>query len=70
MPCFTGQNLNTTRNRTFGFVFQQFFLTGGASVLENVIPPAQDRGRRLARAQTARSRGGTGRAGVGGQGHQ
>jgi putative ABC transport system ATP-binding protein len=40
----------TPRNRTFGFVFQQFFLTGGASVLENMIPPAQDRGRRLARA--------------------
>jgi hypothetical protein len=38
-------------------------------VLENVIPPAQDRGRRLARAQTARSRA-IGRAGVGGQGHQ
>lgn len=34
-----GRTLNTTRNRTFGFVFQQFFLTGGASVLENVILP-------------------------------
>lgn len=27
------------RNRTFGFVFQQFFLNGNASVLENVILP-------------------------------
>ena len=27
------------RNRTFGFVFQQFFLNGHASVLENVILP-------------------------------
>jgi len=35
----TGRTLNSTRNRTFGFVFQQFFLTGGASVLENVILP-------------------------------
>ena len=28
-----GRDLNRTRNRTFGFVFQQFFLTPGASVL-------------------------------------
>jgi putative ABC transport system ATP-binding protein len=34
-----GRKLNTTRNKTFGFVFQQFFLTGNASVLENVILP-------------------------------
>jgi len=27
------------RNHTFGFVFQQFFLNGNASVLENVILP-------------------------------
>ncbi len=27
------------RNRTFGFVFQQFFLNGNATVLENVILP-------------------------------
>lgn len=33
------RDLNATRNRTFGFVFQQFFLTGSASVLENVILP-------------------------------
>jgi putative ABC transport system ATP-binding protein len=35
----SGTQLNTLRNRTFGFVFQQFFLTPGASVLENVILP-------------------------------
>ena len=35
----TGRTLNTTRNRTFGFVFQQFFLNGGASVLDNVMLP-------------------------------
>lgn len=34
-----GRKLNLARNRTFGFVFQQFFLTGGSSVLENVILP-------------------------------
>ncbi|MDQ1597373.1 MAG: putative transport system ATP-binding protein [Microbacteriaceae bacterium] len=34
-----GRSLNSTRNKTFGFVFQQFFLTGGASVLDNVILP-------------------------------
>ncbi|MDB5178641.1 MAG: transporter ATP-binding protein [Patescibacteria group bacterium] len=34
-----GRTLNTLRNKKFGFVFQQFFLNGGASVLENVILP-------------------------------
>jgi len=34
-----GRKLNQTRNKTFGFVFQQFFLTANASVLENVILP-------------------------------
>ena len=34
-----GAALNRTRNKTFGFVFQQFFLTASASVLENVILP-------------------------------
>jgi putative ABC transport system ATP-binding protein len=33
------KNLNLLRNRTFGFVFQQFFLTPNASVLENVMLP-------------------------------
>ena len=34
-----GSKLNTLRNQKFGFVFQQFFLNGNASVLENVILP-------------------------------
>ena len=34
-----GARLNRTRNTMFGFVFQQFFLTPNASVLENVILP-------------------------------
>ena len=34
-----GGKLNRTRNKTFGFVFQQFFLTGNSSVLENVMLP-------------------------------
>jgi putative ABC transport system ATP-binding protein len=34
-----GRELDRARNRTFGFVFQQFFLTPNASVLENVILP-------------------------------
>lgn len=36
---FKGKNLNKLRNETFGFVFQQFFVTPNASVLENVILP-------------------------------
>jgi putative ABC transport system ATP-binding protein len=35
----SGTALNRTRNKTFGFVFQQFFLTPNASVLENVMLP-------------------------------
>ena len=47
-----GKRLNETRNKTFGFVFQQFFLTPGASVLENVVLPLKiagigSRGRKL-----------------------
>ncbi|MCY7324850.1 MAG: ABC transporter ATP-binding protein [Microbacteriaceae bacterium] len=34
-----GRALNTLRNATFGFVFQQFFLNSHATVLENVILP-------------------------------
>jgi len=35
----SGKKLDKLRNGTFGFVFQQFFLNGNASVLENVILP-------------------------------
>lgn len=35
----SGSKLNKTRNRTFGFVFQQFFLTPKTSVLDNVVLP-------------------------------
>lgn len=34
-----GGRRNRARNRTFGFVFQQFFLTPNQSVLENVVLP-------------------------------
>lgn len=34
-----GKKLNRTRNKTFGFVFQQFFLTASTSVLDNVTLP-------------------------------
>ncbi|MBC9705813.1 MAG: ABC transporter ATP-binding protein [Enterococcus sp.] len=33
------RELNKLRNETFGFVFQQFFLTPNATVLDNVILP-------------------------------
>lgn len=33
------KELNKTRNRAFGFVFQQFFLNASASVLDNVTLP-------------------------------
>lgn len=52
-----GSRLNRTRNKTYGFVFQQFFLTANASVLENVILPMKiagvGRGDRRRRAMTA-----------------
>jgi len=34
-----GARLNGLRNRTFGFVFQQFFLTPNTTVLDNVMLP-------------------------------
>jgi putative ABC transport system ATP-binding protein len=36
---FKGKNLNKLRNETFGFVFQQLFITPNATVLDNVILP-------------------------------
>lgn len=52
-----GRRLNTTRNKTFGFVFQQFFLTANATVLENVLLPMKiagvHRGDRRRRALAA-----------------
>ncbi|WP_066517489.1 ABC transporter ATP-binding protein [Curtobacterium ammoniigenes] len=37
----SAKQVNRTRNRTFGFVFQQFFLTPNTSVLDNVILPLE-----------------------------
>lgn len=36
---FKKKELNKLRNETFGFVFQQFFITPNATVLDNVILP-------------------------------
>jgi len=47
-----GRALNKSRNKTFGFVFQQFFLTANASVLENVILPMKIAG--ISRAERKR----------------
>jgi putative ABC transport system ATP-binding protein len=43
-----GAELNRTRNRVFGFVFQQFFLNGHETVLENVVLPLKIAGVRAA----------------------
>jgi len=52
-----GKSLNLARNKTFGFVFQQFFLTANATVLENVMLPMKiagiKRGERKRRALAA-----------------
>jgi putative ABC transport system ATP-binding protein len=52
-----GAALNRTRNKTFGFVFQQFFLTANASVLDNVVLPMKiagvGRGERNRRGRAA-----------------
>ncbi|MGO1543607.1 MAG: ABC transporter ATP-binding protein [Gulosibacter sp.] len=47
-----GRMLNRTRNRTFGFVFQQFFLTANQTVLENVMLPLKIAG--IGRAERRR----------------
>jgi putative ABC transport system ATP-binding protein len=41
---FTEKEKNALRNEKFGFVFQQFFLNGRETVLENVILPMRIRG--------------------------
>ncbi len=41
---FSQSRLNKFRNETFGFIFQQFFLNGRDSVIENVILPLKIRG--------------------------
>lgn len=41
-----GRKLNQLRNRTFGFVFQQFFMNPGDTVLENVVLPLKIAGKR------------------------
>lgn len=54
-----GRALNRTRNKTFGFVFQQFFLTANTSVLDNVVLPMKiagvPRGERKRRGMAALS---------------
>lgn len=47
-----GRQLNRTRNQTFGFVFQQFFLTPSASVFDNVVLPLKIAG--VGRAERTR----------------
>lgn len=50
----TNQQIEALRNRTFGFVFQQFFMIPDATVLENVALPLKiggmPRAERIARA--------------------
>lgn len=41
-----GRKLNQLRNRTFGFVFQQFFMNPNDTVLENVVLPLKIAGKR------------------------
>lgn len=54
---FSRTQLNRARNETFGFVFQQFFLTPNQTVLENVMLPLKIAGvhrkERTARAMAA-----------------
>lgn len=48
----SARELNRVRNTMFGFVFQQFFLTPGQTVLENVVLPLKIAG--IGRAQRRR----------------
>lgn len=48
----SARELNALRNTMFGFVFQQFFLTPGQTVLENVVLPLKIAG--IGRAQRRR----------------
>ena len=41
---FSERKLNRFRNEKFGFIFQQFYLNGRDSVLENVVLPLKIRG--------------------------
>lgn len=50
------RKLNQLRNRSFGFVFQQFFMNPGDTVLENVILPLKIAGtKRKQRKELAKS---------------
>ncbi|MGH9843999.1 MAG: ABC transporter ATP-binding protein [Blastocatellia bacterium] len=44
LSTFSQSKLNHLRNETFGFIFQQFFLSGRDTVLENVALPLKIRG--------------------------
>jgi putative ABC transport system ATP-binding protein len=46
------RQLNRLRNEEFGFVFQQFFLTPNATVLENVVLPLKIAGVRASQRNT------------------
>ncbi|MEX5303147.1 ABC transporter ATP-binding protein [Kocuria sabuli] len=48
----TARELNRVRNGSFGFVFQQFFLTAHETVLENVVLPLKIAGVRPAQRRT------------------
>ncbi len=54
ISAFSQSEQNLFRNRTFGFIFQQFFLNGRETVLENVLLPLKIRGTSTAkRTETA-----------------
>lgn len=47
-----GSKLNRLRNRTFGFVFQQFFMNPSDTVLENVVLPLKIAGKKRKERRT------------------